>query len=288
LLKCTYATSAANALGANFVARLYSTFPEATPETIRGLVVHSANWTDKMFAQFKGTTNSDRDVFKKLLRTCGYGVPDFDKAVNCYKNSLTLIAEDTIQPFFKDGSAIKTNVMNLYELPWPKEALEDLGSQEVEMRVTLSYFIEPAPTEMIVSNFNRYNYPSHGLRFEVNHPTEDIEQFKTRCNKHGRDDEFESSGLSSRDYWKLGVKNRNFGSIISDVWKGKAVELASCNHIAIYPTNGWWRTRKHLNAFNNIARYTLIVSIYSSSNDVDIYTPVLTQVTIPIQTPIPI
>jgi hypothetical protein len=75
LLKCTYATSAANALGANFVARLYSTFPEATPETIRGLVVHSANWTDKMFAQFKGTTNSDRDVFKKLLRTCGYGVP---------------------------------------------------------------------------------------------------------------------------------------------------------------------------------------------------------------------
>ena len=208
--------------------------------------------------------------------------------MNCYKNSLTLIAEDTIQPFFKDGSAIKTNVMNLYELPWPKEALEDLGSQEVEMRVTLSYFIEPAPTEMIVSNFNRYNYPSHGLRFEVNHPTEDIEQFKTRCNKHGRDDEFESSGLSSRDYWKLGVKNRNFGSIISDVWKGKAVELASCNHIAIYPTNGWWRTRKHLNAFNNIARYTLIVSIYSSSNDVDIYTPVLTQVTIPIQTPIPI
>ena len=106
--------------------------------------------------------------------------------------------------------------------------------------------------------------------------------------RKSRDDEFESSGLSSRDYWKLGVKNRNFGSIISDVWKGKAVELASCNHIAIYPTNGWWRTRKHLNAFNNIARYTLIVSIYSSSNDVDIYTPVLTQVTIPIQTPIPI
>ena len=283
LITWTFATSAANALGANFVARLYSTFPEATPQTIRGLVVHSANWTDKMIEQFTVSGQSPKDLYGILLRTCGYGVPDFDKAVNCYKNSLTLIAEDTIQPFFKDGSAIKTNVMNLYELPWPKEALEDLGSQEVEMRVTLSYFIEPAPTEMIVSNFNRYNYPSHGLRFEVNHPTEDIEQFKTRCNKHGRDDEFESSGLSSRDYWKLGVKNRNFGSIISDVWKGKAVELASCNHIAVYPTNGWWRTRKHLEVYDNVARYTLIVSIYSISNDIDIYTPVQVQIATPVQ-----
>lgn len=283
LLKCTYATSAANALGANFVARLYSTFPEATPETIRGLVIHSANWTDQMFAQFKETRDLDRDVYKKLLRTCGYGVPDFDKAVNCYTNSLTLIAEDTIQPFFNDGGTIKTNVMNLYTLPWPKEALEDLGSQEVEMRVTLSYFIEPAPTEMVVSNFNRYNYPSHGLRFEINHPHENIDEFKARCNKHGRDDEFESSGLSTSGYWKIGKNTRDRGSIISDVWKGKAVELASCNHIAVYPTNGWWRTRKHLEAYNNEARYTLIVSIYSPSNDIDIYTPVTVQIATPVQ-----
>lgn len=283
LITWTYATSAANALGANFVARLYSTFPEATPETIRGLVVHSANWTDKMFAQFKETRDLDRNVYKKLLRTCGYGVPDFDKAINCYTNSLTLIAEDTIQPFIKIGSDIKTNVMNLYTLPWPKEALEDLGSQEVEMRVTLSYFIEPAPTEMIVSNFNRYNYPSHGLRFEINHPHENIDEFKARCNKHGRDDEFESSRLSTSGYWKIGKNTRDRGSIISDVWKGKAVELASCNHIAVYPTNGWWRTRKHLEAYNNEARYTLIVSIYSPANDIDIYTPVTVQIATPVQ-----
>ncbi|QOG11835.1 S8 family peptidase [Arcobacter sp. FWKO B] len=283
LITWTYATSAANALGANFVARLYATFPEATPETIRGLVIHSAKWTDEMFAQFKETRDSDRDVYKKLLRTCGYGVPDFDKAVNCYTNSLTLIAEDTIQPFIKIGNDIKTNVMNLYTLPWPKEALEDLGSQEVEMRVTLSYFIEPAPTEMVVSNFNRYNYPSHGLRFEINHPHESIDEFKARCNKHGREDEFEPSGLSTSGYWTIGKNTRDRGSIISDVWKGKAVELASCNYIAIYPTNGWWRTRKHLEAYENVARYTLIVSIYSPSNDIDIYTPVQVQIATPVQ-----
>ena len=283
LITWTFATSAANALGANFVARLYSTFPEATPETIRGLVVHSANWTDKMIEQFTVSGQSPKDLYGILLRTCGYGVPDFDKAVNCYTNSLTLIAEDTIQPFIKIGSDIKTNVMNLYTLPWPKEALEDLGSLDVEMRVTLSYFIEPAPTEMAVSSFNRYNYPSHGLRFEVNHPNESMQEFKTRCNKQDRTEDYISSGLSTSDYWKIGKNTRDRGSIISDVWKGKAVELASCNHIAVYPTNGWWRTRKHLEAYNNEARYTLIVSIYSPSNDIDIYTPVQVQIATPVQ-----
>jgi hypothetical protein len=283
LIGWTYATSAANALGANFVAKLYSTFPEATPETIRGLVVHSANWTNKMIEQFTETGISEKEIYKRLLRICGYGVPEFDKAVNCYTNSLTLIAEDTIQPFIKEGSTVKTNVMNIYELPWPKEALEDLGSQEIEMKLTLSYFIEPAPTEMIASNFNRYNYPSHGLRFEINHPNEDIEEFKTRCNKHERDNDFESSGLSTSNYWKLGKNNRDRGSIISDIWKGNAAELASCNYVAVYPTNGWWRTRKHLEAYENEARYTLIVSIYSPSQETDIYTPVQIQITPPIE-----
>lgn len=283
LITWTYATSAANALGANFVAKLYSIFPEATPETIRGLVVHSASWTDKMIEQLNEDGLSDKDLYKNLLRTCGYGVPDFDKAVNCYANSLTLIAEDTIQPFIKIGSDIKTNVMNLYELPWPKEALEDLGSEEIEMRVTLSYFIEPAPTEMIVSNFNRYNYPSHGLRFEINHPNENIDQFKTRCNKKERGYDFEPSGLSTSGYWQIGKNGRDRGSIISDTWRGNAVELASCNYLAIYPTNGWWRTRKHLEAYENEARYTLIVSIYSPSRETDIYTPVQIQIATPVE-----
>jgi hypothetical protein len=283
LISWTYATSAANALGANFVAKLYSTFPEATPETIRGLVVHSAKWTDEIIEQFTTDGLSGKDLYRVLLKTCGYGVPDFDKAVNCYANSLTLIAEDTIQPFFKEGSDIKTNVMNLYELPWPKEALEDLGSQEIKMKITLSYFIEPAPTEMAVSKFNRYNYPSHGLRFEVNHPNENVEQFRTRCNKHGRVNDFESTGLSTSGYWKLGKNNRNRGTIISDIWEGNAVELASCNYISVFPTNGWWRTRKYLESYDNKAQYTLIVSIYSSSQETDIYTPVQVQIATPLE-----
>lgn len=282
LITWTYATSAANAMAANFIAKLYAAFPDATPETIRGLVVHSARWTEEMLRQFGQNGNFGKSDYKALLRICGYGVPDFDRAVNCYTNSLTLIAQDSIQPFEKEKQDIKTREMNLYELPWPKEALEELGSQEIEMRVTLSYFIEPAPTNISLSGFDRYNYPSHGLRFEVIHPAEDPEHFKARCNKKERDENFVSD-YSSSDYWKIGEKNRNKGCVISDIWKGTAAELASCNHIAVFPTSGWWKTRKYLKAYDKIARYTLIVSIYSSSTEVDIYTPVSIKVKVPIK-----
>ena len=60
-----------------------------------------------MIEQFTVSGQSPKDLYGILLRTCGYGVPDFDKAVNCYKNSLTLIAEDTIQPFLKMVAQLK-------------------------------------------------------------------------------------------------------------------------------------------------------------------------------------
>ena len=41
---------------------------------------------------------------------------------------------------------------------------------------------------------------------------------------------------------------------------------------------GWWRTRKKLERYNKKARYSLIVSIETPSIDVDLYTPVETEI----------
>ena len=49
------ATSAASAQGARLAARLVADHPEYWPETIRGLIVHSAEWTKPMIAAFDGT-----------------------------------------------------------------------------------------------------------------------------------------------------------------------------------------------------------------------------------------
>lgn len=269
-------TSAATAQAANFAARIQAMYPDYWPETIRGLIVHSANWPKALFRQFVQNPASKREILQ-LLRIAGYGVPNIDKALFCASNSLTLIAEAEIQPFIKErGKQPKTNEMHLYRLPWPTQVLQELGEVEVKLRITLSYFVEPGPGE--IGWKDRYRYPSYGLRFNINSPTESEDEFIRRINKAVRDDEHGHPNTeSASDHWMIG-QNRDKGSIHSDIWQGTAIELASSNLIAIYPSIGWWRERPHLEKVNNRTRYSLIISIETEEQDVDIYTPVALQV----------
>jgi hypothetical protein len=98
-------------------------------------------------------------------------------------NSLTLIAQDDLQPF----TGKKSKDMNLHALPWPRAELEQLGDVDVELRVTLSYFIEPNPARRGWKN--RHRYASHGLRFAVQKPTESVDKLRKRVNKDARADE---------------------------------------------------------------------------------------------------
>lgn len=267
-----HATSASTAQAAWMAAQIQTKYPHAWPETVRGLMVHSASWTEQMKQAFLGAGN--KTDYARLLRVCGYGVPDLQRALYCASNSLTLIAQETLQPFDKkeNGFGFQTRDMHLHELPWPKEVLEDLGETEVTLRITLSYFIEPSPGE--VGWKDRYRYQSHALRFDLNNPLEDRRQFMVRLNKAAREDGEDAKTTSGSDRWDIGINGRSKGSIHSDIWKGQAVQLAACNLIGVYPVIGWWRERSWLNHWNKSARYSLIVSLHSPAQEVDIYTPV--------------
>src|SRR5690606_22908985 len=137
------ATSAASAQAAKMAAEIQFHYPAAWPETIRALLVHSAEWTQPMLDRFlTGTSRSD---YLKLLRLCGYGVPNLTRALYCTKRNLTLCVQEELQPFDKhpDRSNYVYRDMHIHQLPWPKEVLRELGNTEVKLRVTLSYFIEP-------------------------------------------------------------------------------------------------------------------------------------------------
>lgn len=205
---------------------------------------------------------------------CGYGVPNLQRALYCASNNLTLIAQETLQPFDKKENkpGYRTRDMHLHELPWPKEALESLGETEVTMRITLSYFIEPGPGE--VGWEDRYRYQSYALRFDLNTPLEDRRQFMIRLNKAARDEGGKAETTSGSDRWIIGKTGRSKGSIHSDIWRGPAAQLAACNLIGVYPVIGWWRERAWLGRWSKLARYSLIVSLHSPKQDVDIYTPV--------------
>jgi len=171
--------------------------------------------------------------------------------------------------------------MHLHRLPWPLHELEELGEEEVEMRVTLSYFIEPNPSARGVKS--RYRYESHGLRFDVKRAAESADDFRARINAAARDEEEGTQSKTEDPNWVVGTKNRHKGSLHSDIWRGSAADLASRGVIGIYPALGWWKTRTALERFNKATRYSLVVSIDARQLDVDLYTPVANQIGIPVE-----
>ncbi len=281
------ATSAAAAQAAWMSAQIQARYPEAWPETIRGLMIHSAEWPDALKRQFlnvNGRGDYSKSDYGQLLRICGYGVPNLARALACASNSLTLISEAEIQPYTKrEGrSDYSTKDMHLHRLPWPREVLLELGETPVALRVTLSYFIEPGPGE--IGWKDKYRYASFGLRFALNSQGENEEDFMKRLNKAARD---EGEGTprtdSGSERWLIGSNSRDTGSVHSDIWKGTAADVASCNLIGIYPVIGWWRDRAWLGRWNRKARYSLIVSLHTPDENIDIYTPVAIQLGIPVE-----
>ena len=282
LFTTTYATSAATALATRMAASVMAEYPSLWPETIRGLMVHSAGWTEEMRKSYLPTgRRPSKTDYARLIRRCGFGVPDLDRALWSVANSLTMVVEESLHPFRKGNSNQPVlRDMQLHALPWPVEILEDLGDIPVEMRVTLSYFIEPNPSHR--GTRSRYRYESHGLRFDVKRPSESVADFRSRINIAARDEEQGINATDADPSWLIGPQQRHKGSLHSDLWTGTAADLASRGYVAVYPTSGWWKLRPVLERFDQSARYALIVSIGAPETDIDLYTVVDARIGTPV------
>ncbi len=272
-----WATSAASALAAKLAAEIQVANPNAWPETVRGLMVHFAEWPDELKRQFlEQDTKTNR---ASILRICGFGMPNRDLAIQGDSNHFTLIVQQEIQPFeLNSKNNAKMKEMHLVELPWPTSAIEQLGVMDLELRITLSYFIEPSPGE--VGWNDKFRYPSHGLRFELQSPTEDQKQFLHRINLAVHEEGESTQTSSQSERWYFGKKSWGKGSLIHDRWCGSAAEIASAKHVAVHPTTGWWKTRKHLGCVEKQARYSLIISLATPEEraDINIYTMIANEI----------
>jgi hypothetical protein len=269
-------TSSATAHAAGMAGAILVARPNLWPETVRALIVHSADWTQAMRARIDGCQGAKTQI-QSLVRRYGYGVPDLGRALLSTRNDLTLIVEDDLQPFQREGSAPpKTRDMKLHRLPWPKDELAALGDAQAELRATLSYFIEPNPGERGWTR--RHRYASHGLRFRVKMATETVNEFRARINQAARDEEEGRPGGGGED-WLLGTF-RDRGSLHSDFWSGSAADLAEREAIGVFPVGGWWKEKPYLERFDSKARYALIVTIRAPGSNVDIVTPVETAISV--------
>lgn len=280
LFTTTNATSAASALGARMAAQLMAAYPALRPESIRALIVHSAEWTVAMRTFYlPAQGHPSKSDYVNLIRHCGWGVPSLERALWSAGNSLTLVVEDLVHPFTKvTGKGVVSRDMNLHALPWPKAQLEALPPDtQVELCITLSYFIEPNPSARGTSS--KFHYPSHRLRFDVQRPLDaTTDDFVARINA-AAEREDDGDPIDPRDPdWLLGDRQRHRGSLHKDIWRGTAAALANRGFIAVYPAKGWWRTRPAQERYDLPARYSLIVSIRTPETDVDLYTPIAQQV----------
>ncbi|MHB8894942.1 MAG: S8 family peptidase [Candidatus Geothermincolia bacterium] len=255
-------TSEAAARAARLAARIWVAEPKLRPETVRGLIVHSANWTPAMLRQFSGI--SDR------LHACGYGVPDEHMACECSRDLATVIIEDVmpnavmeeeprksapVRPTTKTTETKARRKVKLYRLPIPDELL-DRPDEDVELRVTLSYFAEP-------NRFGRRTFHGLDAKWDMQGPQETEGQFLERMNQLMRpvsSDGRRKRVLSTNSFnWEIGIQSRSRGTVQSDRWRGKMAALAGDKLIAIIPVLGWWDQRKNLRDL--AMNFSLVISV---------------------------
>ncbi len=285
------ATSAATASASRLGAMLMHRMPGFWPETYRGMMVHSARWNPAMLRNLnphaQGTT---RDV-QNLLRDYGFGEPDQPRLFGSGESGVTMIIQDTIQPYDPASEAGKARLhhFHLHQLPWPRQVFDRHRDVELTLRVTLSYFIEPSPGSRCWLSGKKYRYGSHLLRFSFKRATESDAAFRRSLEKRIEDEEEDGDeqlglealeGRAPAEKWALGPKLcGKSGSLVQDVWKGTPAELAAMGQVAIYPAKGWFATRsfkpghEYFECHKRPVRYSLIISI-DAEQEIGLYTEI--------------
>ena len=195
------------------------------------------------------------------MSLCGYGVPDEDIALFSNEKCATYIFENHLKPYTEGDNCNIYGQMHYYDLPWPKELLEEMGSEDVRIRITLSYYVKPSPG--YTGRTNKYRYPSATLRFDLKTATETQEEFLCRRNKY----EGEKTTDNEPDRWNVKQQRRERGTVQSDWIKCTAADLAEMDKIVVFPGPGWWKNRKLTNV-DNVVSYSLIVAIETKETDI--------------------
>ena len=100
------------------------------------------------------------------------------------KGYLALFAQAELQPFRREVR--RFGYCHYYTLPIPRRMLENLENETVELKITLSYFVDPNPG--LSANVDPQRYQSHGFRFDLRRKNETLDVFKRRVNPSERED----------------------------------------------------------------------------------------------------
>lgn len=96
--------------------------------------------------------------------------------------------------------------------------------------------------------------------------------FRARVNAAQEGDA--SAAESEADYWLLGPKAIQAGSLHCDLWRGHAIDLTGHDSIAVYPVGGWWKSHTGQQGVTDKGRYALVISVSAAGRAIDLHTDV--------------
>jgi len=77
------------------------------------------------------------------------------------------------------------------------------------------------------------------------------------------------------------------GSLHQDTWTGAAADLAECGVVAVHAVGGWWKYNARRDRMDLPVRYALLVSLTTEEQGIDLYTPIATEIGVPIEASVP-
>jgi hypothetical protein len=93
--------------------------------------------------------------------------------------------------------------------------------------------------------------------------------FRARVNAAQEKDTSTTEGET--DCWLLGPKAIQAGSLHCDLWRGRAIDLAGHDSIAVYPVGGWWKSHVGQQRVTDRARYALVISVAAPGQSIDLH-----------------
>jgi hypothetical protein len=277
-----YGTGLAGAKVSHLAGLIQAQYPRASANLIRALIVNSAEWPVELVEAFSRNEAGSlaREARQTLLRLCGYGRPQTDKALSANARCMVFVREDqfTWRNEDRTGSGRYPAKVSFYAIRLQPDDLFRLPpATPVRVSVTLAY----NPT---VRKSQRRRYQSVDMRWELKRREESSEDFYTRwmLEAEANDEEARDETDPSRPKawpWQLkpvlnpGGRVRR-GTMIRDWFDLFGHDLPSTLEIVVVAMVAPWQRPPEPLSQN----FALVVSIEALDESVPIYDTVRVQV----------
>jgi hypothetical protein len=265
----------------HLAGRIQAQYPQAIANLLRALIVNAAEWPAVLLEPHlrNGVDSLPKEERQRLLRLCGYGVPQAEKALSANSHCLIFVSEDKFSWVAEDKNAsgrypakvsffsVRLEPDDLFHLP---------PATKVRVSVTLAYNPPVRKTE-------RRRYQAVDLRWELKRHQQSTEDFQLRWMREAEgseDEEREESDNIRLTPWPWHLKpvlnpggRVRRGSLIRDWFDVFVHDLPHTLELVVLGMVAPWRKPPE----PLTQPFALVVSIEALEGDVPIYDTVRVQ-----------